>query len=132
MPSASSPATILCVEDEPPQLLLRKLLLESHGYNVLTAASGQEALKLFETHSVDLVILDYWMSGMNGVRVASEMKKLKGETPIIIFSAYQSLPGEELGIADLWLRKVETEPTELLYAVEKLLKRHSTQAASCD
>lgn len=129
MSPASSPATILCIEDETSQLLLRKLLLESEGYNVITAESGQQALKLFQAHPVDLVILDYWMSGMNGVSVAHEMKQLKFDIPIIIFSAYQSLPGEVIGIADSWLRKAETEPKDLLYEVQKLLKRH--RAASC-
>jgi CheY-like chemotaxis protein len=125
VPAASPSATILCIEDEPPQLLLRKLLLESQGYRVITAESGQEALKLFRVHAVDLVILDYWMSGMNGVSVAREMKRLRPDTSIIIFSAYQSLPGEIIGIADTWLRKAETEPTDLLYEVEKLLNRRS-------
>jgi two-component system, NtrC family, response regulator GlrR len=130
--AASSPATILCIEDEPPQLLLRKLLLESQGYRVITAESGQEALKLFQVHPVDLVILDYWMSGMNGVSVACEMKQVKPNILIIIFSAYQSFPGEVIGIADAWLRKAETEPSDLLYEIEKLLKRHSAKSASCE
>ena len=132
MSSASSSATILCIEDETSQLLLRKLLLESEGYAVITAESGQEALKLFQARPVDLVILDYWMSGLNGVSVAREMKQLKFDIPIIIFSAYQSLPGEVIGIADAWLRKGETEPADLLYEVATLLKRQRAKAASCD
>jgi len=51
---------------------------------------------------------------------------------IIIFSASQSLPGEAIGIPDMWLRKAETGPTELLYAVERLLKKYSVGSASCD
>ena len=132
MRAAPSAATILCIEDEPPQLLLRKLLLESRGYIVITAESGREALKLFQVHAVDLVILDYWMSGMNGVFVAREMKQVKPNIPIIIFSAYQSFPAEVIGIADTWLRKAETEPTDLLYEVEKLLKRRPAESASCE
>ena len=90
--SSSPPATILCVEDEPSQLTLRKLLMESQGYNVITAESGQEALKQFQTNSVDLAILDYWMPRPNGMAVARQMKKLKPNVPIIIFSASQSSP----------------------------------------
>jgi hypothetical protein len=44
------------------------------------------------------------------VAVAREMKRLRADTSIIIFSAYQSLPGEVIGIADTWLRK-EAEAT---------------------
>ena len=131
-PPASSSATILCIEDEPSQLLLRKLLLESEGYAVITSESGQEALKLFQAHEVDLVILDYWMSGLNGVSVAREMKQLKFDIPIIIFSAYQSLPGEVIGIADAWLRKAETETADLLHEVATLLKRQRAKSASCE
>jgi len=133
--AASTPATIFCVEDEPCQLLLRKLLFESEGYTVTTAESGQEALTLFQAQAVDLVILDYWLQGdvkrkrpvLNGVAVAREMKQLKPNIPIIIFSAYQSFPAEVIGIADAWLRKVETEPKELLHQVETLLKRYRSE-----
>jgi DNA-binding response OmpR family regulator len=131
VPATLSPATILCIEDEPSQLLLRKLLLESQGYAVITAESGRDALKLFRAQSINLVILDYWMSGLNGVSVAREMKLLNANVPIIIFSAYQSLPGEAIGIADVWLRKAETEPADLLHAVENLLNRGRAKSASC-
>ncbi|PYV97393.1 MAG: response regulator [Acidobacteria bacterium] len=131
-PPTSPSATILCVEDETSQLFLRKLLLESEGYTVITAESGQEALKLFKAHSVDLVILDYWMSGLNGVSVARGMKRLKFDIPIIIFSAYQSLPGEVIGVADAWLRKGETETADLLDEVATLLKRQRAKSASCE
>jgi hypothetical protein len=60
------------------------------------------------------------------------MKKLKPNTPIIIFSACQSFPGEVIGIADVWLRKVEPEPTELLNEVERLLERHGAQSGCCE
>lgn len=129
---APSSATILCIDDETLQLLLRKLLLESEGYAVITAESGQEALKLFKAHSVDLVILDYWMSGLNGVSVAREMKQMKPTIPIMIFSAYQSLPGEVIGVADAWLRKGEIEMADLLNRVATLLKRQRAKSASCE
>ena len=71
------------------------------------------------------------MSGKNGVSVAREMKELKPHIPILIFSAYQSPPGEVLGIAE-WLKKAETEPAELLNTVEHLLIRHRVKAASSE
>ena len=132
-PTNPPAATILCVEDEPSQLLLRKLLLETQGYTVITAESGEEALELFQRDLVDLVIADYWLPGrLNGVAVAREMKKSKPNVPIIIFSVSPPFPAEIIGIADAWLRKAETEPTDLLYEVEKLLKQsRSRQANDC-
>jgi CheY-like chemotaxis protein len=61
---------ILCIDDEPVGLRVRKMLLESQGYKVLTATSGREGLQLFATHPVDAVVLDYTMPEMNGDQVA--------------------------------------------------------------
>jgi CheY-like chemotaxis protein len=116
-------ATILCVEDEEPQLQLRKLLLESGGFHVLTAQSGRQALEVFRAHPVDAVILDYFMPGMNGLTIAREMKRLNPSVPIIIFSAYTSLPDEVIGTAEVWLRKAEIDPEELLAHVRRVLEQ---------
>jgi len=118
-------ATVLCVEDEEPQLQLRKLLLESAGYQVLPAQSGKQALELFRSNSVDAVILDYFMPGMNGLVLARELKRLKPNIPIIIFSAYTSLPDEVIGTAEVWLRKAEIDPEDLLGHVRRLLDKRA-------
>lgn len=119
-------ATILCVDDEEPGLRLRKLLLESEGHRVLTALSGYEGIRLFKSDRVDAVILDYWMAGMNGLAVARELKRLSPKTPIIMLSAFTSLPDEALGAADLWLLKGE-DPENLLAKVRHLLENRSSK-----
>jgi CheY-like chemotaxis protein len=126
---APAAATILCVEDEEAQLRLRKLLLESAGYHVLAARSGAQALELFRNNPVDAIILDYFMPGMNGLTIAREIKQLDSSIPIIIFSAYTSLPDEVIGIAEVWLRKAEIDPEDLLAHVRRLLERRSKQKA---
>jgi CheY-like chemotaxis protein len=80
-------------------------LLESEGYSVVEAHSGKEGLALFQSNKIDLVILDYWMSGMNGITTAQEIKKLNPHMPIIMLSGYAELPGEILGVADRWILK---------------------------
>ena len=52
---------ILCVDDHENGLFARKLLLEEEGYKVLTASNGQEGWRLFMSHSIDAVVLDYQM-----------------------------------------------------------------------
>lgn len=121
--SAPAPATVLCVEDEEAQLRLRKVLLETAGYRVIPARSGTQALELFRTNAVDAVILDYFMPGMNGLAIAREMKTLDASIPIIIFSAYTSLPDEVIGTAEVWLRKAEIDPEDLLAHVRQLIER---------
>jgi CheY-like chemotaxis protein len=118
-----APAKILCVDDEEPGLVVRKMLLEQAGYKVLTARSGAEGISLFQNEPADVVILDYWMSGMNGVATARELKRLKPDLPIIILSAYGTLLDETLGLAEVWIRKGEEDPQYLLAKIRELLAR---------
>jgi len=113
--------TILCVDDEENQLVLRKLMLERAGYRVLTAESPMEAIALFGSDSVDLLIVDYYMPGMNGLALAREILQQK-KLPVVILSAYAELPGESIGAADTWIMK-GTASEELLKRIAELLKR---------
>lgn len=117
-------STVLCIDDEEAQLVVRKLLLEKDGYRVFTATSGAEGLKLFRSQPIDAAIVDYWMSGMTGVAVARELKRSKPNTPVIILSAYVSLPDEALGAADFWILKGE-DPQYLLDKLRQLLDERS-------
>lgn len=103
--------------------MLRKMLLESAGYDVLTAGSGREGLQLFRSKSVDAVIVDYWMADMNGLAVAKELRQLNRNTPIIVLSAYVPILDETIGLADLWVRKGEEDPEFLLAKLEELLEK---------
>ena len=123
----SKRATILCIDDEEPGLQVRRMLLESAGYEVLCARSGAEGIKVFQAHPVDAVVLDYWMSGMNGIAVAREIKRLSPGTPIMILSAYGTLLDETLGLADIWLRKGEEEPQYILNKLQELLDNRSSR-----
>lgn len=123
MPEIENRATtVLCIDDEEPGLRVRKMLLESAGHRVLTARSGGEGIRMFQSEPVDAVIVDYWMSGMNGVTVARELKRLRPSTPIIILSAYGTLLDEALGVADIWIRKGEEDPQYLLAKITELLE----------
>ncbi|MEP6643295.1 MAG: response regulator [Acidobacteriaceae bacterium] len=122
---ASQPATILCVDDEEPGLKVRRILLESAGYKVLTASSGREGIELFKTATVDAAILDYWMSGLNGVATARELKRMNPSVPIMILSAYGTILDEMLGVADVWVRKGEEDPEYLLEVLAKLIRGSS-------
>jgi CheY-like chemotaxis protein len=117
------PAAILCIDDEEPALFVRRRLLEKAGYRVFTALTGKEGIELFRFQPIDAVILDYWMADMDGLDVAAELKKLSPKTPIIMLSGYTSILDEGLGRVDLWLRKGEGDPEQLLLAVGQLLSR---------
>ncbi len=58
--------TILVVDDQEETLVSNRLLLEREGHHVLTALSGEEALRLFRPGEANLVIVDYFMPRMSG------------------------------------------------------------------
>lgn len=91
---------ILCIDDEPTGLMVRKVLLQRQGYEVLTALSGTEGLQLFAANPVKAVVLDYAMPGMNGDQVAAEMKRINPAIKILLLSAYVDLPEEALKWVD--------------------------------
>jgi CheY-like chemotaxis protein len=116
--------TILCIDDYEAGLSARKILLEDEGYEVLTATDGRSGLQLFESHRVDGVILDYQMPGMNGDLVACQMKQLKPRVPILLLSAYISLPEEKLRFFDALVAK--DEPLRVFSAaVRELMSKAS-------
>lgn len=115
-------AVVLCVDDEPVGLSVRKMTLESQGYCVLTAENGSQGLAIFSAKPVDLVILDYKMPGMNGDVVAEKMKRLKPSVPILMLSAYVDLPSETLALVDKNLTKGE-RPQAMLNAIAQLLDK---------
>ncbi len=115
-------STILCIDDHWNGLIGRKMLLEKNGYEVLEATEGDEGLKLFLSHSVDAVILDYQMPGMNGDVVATKMKRIKSHVPIMLLSAYGPLPKRKLEAVDTFLSKSQP-PKILLSTLQDLLDK---------
>ena len=120
--SAKSPL-ILCIDDADVALRVRKLLLGHEGYNVLTAASGEEGLELFKRNPIQLVIADHFLSAKTGTEIAREMKELKPGIPILIISAAVEKP-DGLEFADAFLEKGES-PTVLLDTIAHLLAHES-------
>jgi CheY-like chemotaxis protein len=111
---------ILCIDDEPVGLQVRKMLLETQGYKVLTASSGREALELFKAHPVSAVVLDYAMPEMNGDQVAIALKRLNPTVKILLFSAYVKFPEEVLQWVDGFAVKGD-HPAVLFNALQQLL-----------
>jgi len=112
--------TVLCVDDEAIGLRVRKLMLEGHGFRVLTAINGQQGIELFDQNHVDVVVLDYYMPGLNGGDVAAELRKRRANIPIIFFSAYFSLPPQALELANAFITKGDP-PEVLIDKIEQLV-----------
>lgn len=80
--------TVLVVDDEPSLVNLINENLGMHGYNVLTANNGGEALNILSDKQVDLLISDIIMPKVDGVKLATEVKKLYPDIKIQMVSGY--------------------------------------------
>jgi CheY-like chemotaxis protein len=116
---------LLCVDDDRDFRQFYKNLLGSHGFEVTVAASGTQALKLFLSKKVDAVVTDLEMPGMTGVELASRLKKLRPELPVLLVSGTKSLP-EKPESVDAALTK-GTATVTLLDQIEMLLTKAQTQ-----
>jgi len=83
-----SAARILVVDDESSLLLTLVANLELEGFEVLAAASAEEALAILSATPVDLVLSDIRMPGMNGVDLFREIRRRTPETPVVLMTAF--------------------------------------------
>jgi len=86
---------ILIIEDEE---IVRKVIEEiliSEGHNTFTAQDGEQGLDFFSKKKFDLVITDLAMPGMTGWQVATEIKKIDENMPVILTTGWELIPSEE-------------------------------------
>jgi len=79
-------ANILVVDDDPAVQTTIRLLLERAGHRVVVAGDGRKGLETFETDVFDLLFLDIFMPGMDGLETMRLMLRLRPEIPIIVIS----------------------------------------------
>jgi CheY-like chemotaxis protein len=96
-------------------------VLGNSGYSTVTAASGEEALRVLrQSNPVHLVILDYEMPGMRGDAVALEMRRLRPKLPIILFTGVpDDIPNSVRDTVDVVLYKADVG--ELLKVLARLI-----------
>jgi len=76
--------TILIVDDEPSILNSLSGLLSDEGFEIITASNGYEALKIVDVESPDLVLLDIWMQGIDGIETLKEIKNFFDALPAML------------------------------------------------
>ena len=120
---------ILAVDDDPDILKLLQYNLEKEGFSVITAANGQEALRLVRSQPPQAIILDLMLPEVDGLEVCRQIKRdesLSG-IPILMLTAkgeeVDRVVGFELG-ADDYITK-PFSPRELVLRVKAILKRSS-------
>src|SRR6059058_3207960 len=114
--------TILCVDDNEQSLSIRKVMLETRGYRVITCNGGEQALEIFKKGGIDLVLTDLIMPGLDGSKLVEEIKALSPQTPTILLSGKVRIYDRDTQ-ADVFLPKGMYAPTELLERIRLLLVR---------
>ena len=116
---------ILVAEDDKNTRRLMEAVLKEHGYHPILACDGLEALKLLDTHHVDLVILDIMMPGMDGYEFTRQLRTTDYTLPILMVTAKQ-LPEDKrkgfiVGTDDYMTKPVDEE--EMILRIRALLRR---------
>lgn len=117
-------STILLVDDDPDILKILKDNLEFDNYRVLLATNGKEALDLFDTTRVNLVILDLSLPDIDGIQVCRRMRDMSS-IPIIMLTARDRVPDKVLGLdsgADDYVSK-PFDYLELVARINACLRR---------
>lgn len=124
---------ILVVEDDPTALRLASYILESEGYEVITAVNGLEGLRKARQEAPDLMVLDVMLPGVDGFevchRLRSDPERTQARITILILTAKSQEEDREMSRkmgGDLYLAKPAT-PEELTEAVRALLAQREEQ-----
>ncbi len=116
--------TVLVVDDDPDMLLLCRMQLASHGYDVVTASSGAEALVAVDKYEPDAVVMDYTLPDIEGPDVVTAFRReLGSEVPVVMLTARTSIEDQEaawrVGLVDYVIKPFAEQ--RLLDAVEAAL-----------
>lgn len=121
--SSHQNANLLLVDDDPSLLKLLGIRLSSEGFNVITAENGPDALQILGRTTVDVVISDLRMDGMDGLALFAEIQKRQPALPVIILTAHGSIPdavtATQQGVFSFLTKPVDRD--ELYRAIDNAL-----------
>ena len=118
-------ANILLVEDDPNQQRLYKQDMEDAGHSVTVASDGCEGLKKLESGSIDLVVLDISMPGMDGIEFIGKLLGRDNTIPIIVHTAYPQYKDNFLTWATEHYILKTPDTSLLLKRIDETLKEYA-------
>jgi DNA-binding response OmpR family regulator len=118
---------LLIVDDETNVRLNFRMTLETEGYEIFEARSGEQAVQLLAKHSFALAILDVRMPGMDGLELLANMRESGIKVPAMIVTAYSDVPhavkAMKLGAIDFLQKPLR--PEDFRNIVAEIIKRHA-------
>nr|MBI3611608.1 response regulator [Nitrospirota bacterium] len=122
---------ILVVDDEQMICDLLRAVLSPHGYEVLTATDGHEALALFQQHRPSVTLLDLHMPGMDGIEVLKQIRTINPRAAVMVLTAGENARLENqaraLGVTDFLKKGLSLDV--VLGAMERSLQMPSPASA---
>ncbi len=126
------PVTLLVVDDEEPIRSALKRFLSQQSYEVMTAATGDEALEALERHKVACILLDVRLPDANGVDLVPKVLELEPNAAVLMLTAVNDAASAALcmqrGAMDYLTKPVDL--TDLLRAIQRALRRRDTMIES--
>ena len=114
--------TILCVDDRADNLLIRKLMLEQFGCNVVAVNDSQSCLHALNEHRIDLVLIDYHLAeATNGEDLARQIRSALPQLPLVMMTGDPKIPESARHTVDAVLIKGAGSPRDLLDLIEELI-----------
>lgn len=118
---------VLVVDDEAAILRIIGTSLKLMGYDVITTGSGKDALNMSETEKPDIMLLDIFMPGMDGLEVLGTLRK-KSTLPVIVFDAHSSSREEAMKLgANDFVAKPFT-PDQMEKRISAILEKARTNS----
>lgn len=120
---------VLVVDDEGGIRESLSGILEDEGYEVLTSSSGEEAIGVIKEQSPDLILLDIWLPGIDGIQTLEEIKTIKPELPVIMISGHGNIEiavkSTRIGAYDFLEKPLSLE--RVLISVKRAIERKTLE-----
>jgi DNA-binding NtrC family response regulator len=95
---------VLCVENHTEYLDVLRYMLESAGYEVVSATTGRQGISMLSEHVIEGVLLEYDLPDSSGATIRAEMKRIRPEIPVLLFSGVGSQTPFLIRFFDSYLR----------------------------
>ncbi|MDX2121290.1 MAG: response regulator [Gemmatimonadota bacterium] len=129
MPLADAPISVLVVDDEEPIRNALKKFLNQQGYDVLTAPSGDEALRILQRQKISVVLLDVRMPGKSGIDLVPLLLELEPSVAILMLTAVNDATTAALcmqrGAMDYLTKPIDL--SDLARAILRAIRRRDSQ-----